>query len=171
MGKLQYLVDSPTQLEEFRATYHIPPNVGVRYCPLEKILTDRRTSEVVIPVITFLEGGMTIPMGPITTNYLRNHRLSPDQCTPNMFRILGAVNDLYHHLGLGLTWLDVVYMYECHNQQGAGYYLKSRSDIVRLVSCLPKSNKGMKDDYVIISGAWHDGHHCPTTPGKPGGTC
>nr|POE78904.1 hypothetical protein CFP56_31960 [Quercus suber] len=84
-----------------------------------------------------------------------------------MFRILGAVEDLNRHLGLGLTWLDVVYMYECHSQQGAGYYLKFRSDIIRLVSCLPKSNKGMKDDYVIVSGAWHDGHHCPTTLGEP----
>ena len=38
-----------------------------------------------------------------------------------------------------------------------GFYLKSRSDVVRLISCLPKSNKGMKDDYLIASGPWHDG--------------
>lgn len=171
MGKLQYLVDSPAQLEEFRTTYRILPNVGVRYYPPKKILTDRRTDEVVILVIAFLEGGMTIAMGPITTSYLRNHRLSLEQCAPNMFRILGEIEDLNRHLGLGLTWLDVVHMYECHNQEGARYYLKSRFDLVRIVSCLPKSNKGMKDDYVIVSGAWHDGHHCPTMPGEPGGTC
>ncbi|XP_065627692.1 uncharacterized protein LOC136066778 [Quercus suber] len=106
-------------------------------------------------------------MGPITTSYLRNHRITPWQCAPNMFRILGAIEHLNLHLGLGLTWLDVVHLYECHSQQDAGYYLKSRSDVVRLISCLPKSNKGMKDDYVIVSGAWHDGHHCPTKRGKP----
>ena len=36
-------------------------------------------------------------------------------------------------------------------------------------SHLPKSNKGMKDDYLIASGAWHDGLHCPVREGVPGG--
>ena len=43
-------------------------------------------------------------------------------------------------------------MYECYSLADLGYYLKSRSNIVRVVSCLPKSNKGMKDDYLIASG-------------------
>ena len=55
-------------------------------------------------------------------------------------------------MGLGLTWHDVVYMYECHSLVDARYYLKSRSSIVRLVSSLPKSNKRMKDDYLIAYG-------------------
>ena len=99
--------------------------------------------EVTIPMIAFIEGGMTLPMGRITRDYLRNHRLCPQQCAPNFFRILGAVDDLDRHLGLGLTWHDVVHLYEGHKQKGVGFYLKSRSDAVRLISCLPKSNKGM----------------------------
>ena len=42
-------------------------------------------------------------------------------------------------------------MYERHLLADSGYYLKSRSSMVRLVSCLPKSNKGIKDDYLIAS--------------------
>ena len=76
---------------------------------------------------------------------------------------------LNEQMGLALTWHDVVHIYECHSLADAGYYLKSRSTIIRLVSCLPKSNKGMKDDYLITSGEWHDGFHCPTQEGKPGG--
>ena len=72
-------------------------------------------------------------------------------------------------MGLGLTWLEVVHMYECHKLASAGYYLKSRSDIVRLISCLPKSNKGMRDDYLIVSGEWPDGLRCLTQAGEPGG--
>ena len=59
-------------------------------------------------------------------------------------------------------------MYECHSLANSGYYLKSMSNIVRLVSCLPKSNKGIKDDYLIASGEWHDGLHYPTREGEPG---
>ena len=59
-------------------------------------------------------------------------------------------------------------MYECHKLVGAGYYLKSQSEVVRLISCLPKSNKGMKDDYLIVSGKWSDGLHYPTWAGDLG---
>ena len=132
--------------------------------------------EVIIPMIAFIEGGMTIPMGKITRDYLRNHRLCPQQCAPNFFGILGAVNALDRHLGLGLralglglTWHNVVHLYEDHQQKGAGFYLKSQSDAVKLILCLPKSNKGMKNDYLIVSGPWHDDLPCPTQLGEPGG--
>ena len=120
-------------------------------------------------MISFIEGGMTLPMGRITRDYLCNHRLCPQQCAPNFFRILGAVDTLDRYLGLGLTWHDVVHLYEGHKQKEAEFYLKSRSDAVRLISCLPKSNKGMKDDYLIASGLWHDSLSCPTQLGEPGG--
>ena len=92
-------------------------------------------------MIAFIEGGMTIPMGRITRDYLIAHRLCPHQCAPNMFRILGCIDALNEHLQLGLTWHDVVHMYEFHSQSDGGYYLKSRSAVVRLISCLPKSKK------------------------------
>ena len=125
--------------------------------------------QVVIPMIAFIEGEMTLPMGKITRDYLFNYRLTPHQCAPNLFRVLGSVDALNEQLGLGLTWHDVVHMYECRQLSDAGYYLKSQSEIVRLISCLPKSNKGMKDDYLIVSGEWTDGLHCPTRAGDPGG--
>ena len=65
-------------------------------------------------------------------------------------------------MGLGFTWHDVVWMYEYHLFTDFRYYLKSRSSDVRFILCLPKSNKGMKDDFLIVSGEWHDGFHCPT---------
>ena len=85
-----------------------------------------------------------------------------------MFRVLGCVDTLNDQMNLGLTWHDVAYMYECHSFTG-GYYLKSRSKEVRLISCLPKSNKGLKDDYLVVFEEWHDGLNCPVRAGTPGG--
>ena len=85
-----------------------------------------------------------------------------------MFRILGCIDALNDQMNLGLSWHDVVHLYECH-KLGDLYYLKSRSDEVRLISCLLKSNKGLKDDLLIASGPWHDGINCPVRAGKPGG--
>ena len=59
-------------------------------------------------------------------------------------------------------------MYKCHSLADLRYYLKSRFSIVRLISYLPKSNKGLKDDYLIIFGEWHDGFHYPTWEGESG---
>ena len=85
-----------------------------------------------------------------------------------MFRVLGCVDALNDQMNLGLTWHDVAHLYECHSLFGA-YYLKSRSDEVRLISCLPKSNKGLKDDYLVVSGEWHDDLHCLVKAGTLGG--
>ena len=138
-------------MESFRARHCIPLGVGLQYYPPEGVLLDRNESEVVILMIAFIEGGMTLPMGRITRDYLLNHRLCPHQCAPNMFRVLGCVDLLNKQMNLSLTWHDVAHLYECHALSG-GYYLKFRSDEVRLISCLPKSNKGMKDDYLVVSG-------------------
>ena len=81
-----------------------------------------------------------------------------------MFRVLGCVDALNDKMNLGLTWHDVAHLYQCHSLSG-GYYIKSRSNEVRLISCLLKSNKGMKDDYLVVSRGWHDGLHCPVRAG------
>ena len=94
MGRFQDLVDTPAAMRAFRVKYHIPQRVGLQYCPLEGVLTNRGEGEVVIPMIAFIEGGMTLPMRRITRDYLLNQRLTPHQCAPNMFRILGCVDVL-----------------------------------------------------------------------------
>lgn len=169
MGRFKYLVDCSAPMKGFRAKYRIPQGVALQYIAPDRILTNREVGEVVIPMIAFLKEGMTLPMGRVTRDYLINHKLTPHQCAPNLFRVLGYVDALNEQMGLGLTWLDVVHLYECHKLASAGYYLKSRSNIVRLISYLLKSNKGMKDDYLLVSGEWHDSLHYPTRAGDPGG--
>ena len=107
-------------------------------------------------------------MGRITRVYLRAHRLCPQQCAPNFFRVLGAIDAWDRHLELGLTWYDVAHLYEGHQEARAGFYLKSRSSAVKLISCLHKSNKGMKDDFLIVSGPWSDGLPSSTQLGELG---
>ena len=169
MGRFERLVKTPALIELFKEKYHIPQEVSVRYCPTEGMTFDREVGEVIIPIIAFIEGGMTIPMCKITRDYLRAHRLCPHQCAPNFFRVLGSIDALDRHLGLGLTWYDVTHLYEGHIEARAGFYLKSRSSVVKLISCLPKSNKGMKDDFLILLGPWSDGLLCPTKLGELGG--
>ena len=100
MGRFKHLVDSPIGMEGFRAKYHIPQGVGLQYCHSNHVLTNKEVGEVVVPMIVFIEGGMTLPMGRITRDYLLNHRLCPHQCAPNMFRVLGSVDVLNDQMNL-----------------------------------------------------------------------
>ena len=66
MGRFKHLVDSDAGMKGFRAKYHIPQGVALQYCVPDQIVTNREEMEVVILVIAFIEGGMTIPMGRVT---------------------------------------------------------------------------------------------------------
>ena len=65
MGRFKSLVDSKEEIEKFKADYRIPPNVGLRYCKEGEWHLLRKRGEVAILMITFIEGGMRIPMGPL----------------------------------------------------------------------------------------------------------
>ena len=146
--RLRKLVDTEEAMKKFIADYRIPPNVSLRHCKMGEWHYKRETGEVVIPVLAFVEGGMRIPMGPVTRCYLRHFRLAPTQCTGNMFRILGCVDVLKEKMGLRLTHHDVNLCYNLQDLKGKSYYLKTRDERVRLIQCLPDSNKGLNKDFL-----------------------
>ena len=77
MGRFTHLVDSEEGIESFRALYRIPPGAFIRYCKEGEWHKKRQEEEVVILMISFIEGGMRIPTGIVTRDYLRAHRLTP----------------------------------------------------------------------------------------------
>ena len=118
MGRFKYLVDTEEGMRSFRSKYNIPPHVGVRYAAQGEGFDERKINEVVIPMIAFIEGGMTIPMGTITRNFLRFFKLSPTQCAPNMFRVLGSIEALNERMNLNLTHHDVNWIYNLQHMKG-----------------------------------------------------
>ena len=77
MGRYKSLVESEEGIESFKARYRIPPRVGIRYCKEGEWHEKRKKGEVVILMISFIERGMRIPMGTITKDYFRAHKLAP----------------------------------------------------------------------------------------------
>ena len=59
-------------------------------------------------------------------------------------------------MGLNLTHHDVNWIYNLHPE-------------VKLISCLPDSNKGMNKDFLIVLGEWHDDLPYPMREGLLGG--
>ena len=65
MGRFVHLVDYLAGVRGFKALYHIPWGVSLRYYPLGDWHTHRKEGEVVIP------------MGRVTRDYLIAHRICP----------------------------------------------------------------------------------------------
>ena len=137
MGKkkspFRCLVESEEGIRNFSSKYGIPSTVGMRYAAQGEWVNARQTGKVVILIIAFIEGGMTIPMGSITRSYLSFFRLSPTQCAPNMFRVLGSIDALNERMDLKLTHHDVNWVNNLHHLKGQGYHLKLRYPEVRLI--------------------------------------
>ena len=55
MGRFKHIVDFLAKIEAFKAIYHIPQEVALRYCALDQLLTHREKEEVIIPMIAFIE--------------------------------------------------------------------------------------------------------------------
>ena len=86
-----------------------------------------------------------------------------------MFKVLGSIEVLNERMNLNLTHHNVNWIYNLHNMKGQGYYLKLRYPEIRLIQCLPISNKGLKEDFLIFFWDWHDGLPYPTKEGTLGG--
>ena len=152
----------------FRAQYRIPNGVELWHCELgEWLVINRPLGSVVIPRIAFIEGGMEIPMGRVTRDFMMNYRLTPTQCSPNVFWFLGCVDMINQKMGTNLTWHDVNWVYNYQKGKETKYYIKCIVPAVKLNYCLPNSSKGIDKDFLIVSADWHDGLHCPTQEGEP----
>ena len=67
----------------------------------------RLEDEVVIPMIAFIKGGIKIPIGRVTRDFLIAHRLCLMQRAPNMFSILGSIDTLNKKMDVNCTHHDV----------------------------------------------------------------
>ena len=169
MGRFAKLVNTPKGMTAFRAKYRILENVELQHCELGVWHMSKPTDAIVILVIAFIESGMEIPMGRVMRDFLINFRLCPTHCSPNLFRVLDSVDMLNQKMGTNLTHHDINWVYNCQKGKGTSYYFKCKVPFIKLISCIPKSNKGMDEDFLIVSGEWHDSLHCPTQDGELGG--
>ena len=104
MDRYAKLVDTTKARVTFKTQYRIPNNVEIQhYEEGEWLVFNRPSKSMAIPMIAFIEGEMELPMGRVTQDYLINYRLTPTQCSPNIFRILGCVDAINHRMGTNLT--------------------------------------------------------------------
>ena len=149
-----YLLSSEASLATFRATYGVPEDVDIAYYHQGDIEIQRRrgTNTVFFPLMSILEGGIRFPVDPLVIGTLRFYGLCPNQLPPNFFRVVSSVSRLNQLFGLQLDHHDINFMYSLYGNIESNYYLKTRDNKVRLISCLPDSNRNSIGEFVWVSG-------------------
>ena len=106
------------------------------------------------PLMAILEGGIRFLLDPFVIGILRFYGMCPDQLPPNFYLVVSCVSRLNQLFRLQLNYHDINFMYSLCNNINSNYYLKTKDMRVRLISCLPDSNKNSAREFVWVSGNW-----------------
>ena len=121
------------------------------------------------PLMAILEGRVRFPVDPLLLSTLRFYGLCLDQLPSNFYRVVSCVSRLNHIYRLQLNYHDINFMYSLCGNLKTNYYLKARDVWVRLISCLPDSNRNSAGEYVRVSGNWLASElFCPLLPREVG---
>ena len=119
-----------------------------------KSLSTEGMVQLFFPLMVVLEGGVRFPVDPLLTNTLRYYGLCPDQLPSNFYRVVSCVSRLNHTFDLQLDHNDINHMYSLCGNKTSNYYLKTRDNRVRLISCLPDSNRNLVGEFVPVRDNW-----------------
>ena len=152
-----YLLEASAALATFRQKFNVPDDVEVAYCHESEIALHRGHGTAFFHLMAILEDGVRFPVDPLLINTLRYYGLCPDQLPPNLYRIVSYVSRLNHTFDLQLDYHDINHMYSLYGNKASNFYLKTRDNWVRLISCLPDLNRNSAREFVRVRGNWFAG--------------
>ena len=164
-----FLLEASGALATFRQKFDIPGDVEVAYCHESEISLHRGHGTVFFPLMAVLEGGVRFLMDPLLVNTLRYYGLCPDQLPLNFYQVVSCVSRLNQTFNLQLNHHDINHMYSLCGNKSTNYYLKVRDTRVRLISCLPNSNRNSVGEFIRVRSNWFAGEiPCPLSQHEVG---
>ena len=107
-NKLAKLVNSDERMKEFREMYHVLSDVRLRYY-LSDDLPLLNRDEIIIPIMSIVEGGVRFPLHPLLIDFLQIVNASLSQLY--VFRIVMGVVFINCLLEVHLTPKEILFLY------------------------------------------------------------
>ena len=154
--RFSHLLSTEASLANFREVFNIPRDVDVAYCHEGNIALHRCSGSNIVffPLMAILEGRVRFPVDPFLLSTLSFYVLCPDQLLPKFYRVVSCISRLNQIYGLQLNHHNINFMYSLCGNLKSNYYLKARDVWIRLISCLPNSNRNSAREYVRVSCNW-----------------
>ena len=152
-----FVLNTEASLATFRQKSDIPNDVEVAYCHESEIALHRGANTAFFPLMAIPVGGVRFPVDPLLLNTLRYFWMCLDQLPPNFYRVVSCVSRLNQTFSLQLDHHDINHMYSLCGNKKTNYYLKVKDTRVRLISCLPNSNRNSAGEFVRVRSNWFAG--------------
>ncbi|KAH7510844.1 hypothetical protein FEM48_ZijujUnG0079000 [Ziziphus jujuba var. spinosa] len=113
--------------------------------------------------------GLYLPFHPLIREILSKLGLAPIQLSLNCWRIMFGIIALNQICKINLGWNEFCHCYVVKQNCAGTYYFSHRETTTVLVTDLPKSEKGWKDNLISLTGDWErrpgdtDTHLVPRT--------
>ena len=140
-----HLLASEAALVDFKVAFGVPEDIDITYCHEGDIALHRRSNPNVafFPLMSILEVGVRFSVDPLIIGTFRFYGLCPAQLPSNFYRVVNCVSRVNQIYRLQLNHHDINFMYSLCRNIRSNYYLKTRDIRVRLILCLPDSNRNL----------------------------
>ena len=148
--------------DELRSFCRVPDDIRLELSDGPAVPTVHEAENAIYFTKEQFAAGLRLPVSSLVKQFLHFSGAPPSLIHPNVIRILTGCGVLNHLYQLGLSMVEICFIYQLKMGSGGRLSLSAHRPWLQFVTGLPDSPKGEAKGVVLVKGPWFE------TPGSPG---